>query len=300
MSKLVSSERGRTIGLDPSGPTKSVVRSDARKVLSDMMSGADSANKMQSIMDKIALLPDKEKKLAVQSLQAVSLEKIGNDIFGSSSTGIGGFAGIFKNTKQGNIVKLSSDDASNLMKSIDVIYGKDSNMSSVIQQTMAKLYDVGVPSTLKVNQSGSPTATLTQQSNEIRDSISTFILLTAGYMNPTAAMLRRLTSVPINEAEKTMQEVAKNTLALIVAEPKSFAKLLDEHIRNPSLFKSGTSKSIKELVKLASTTAKFEIRVIEEDDPEGFAKVFDKDLVDMWSSIGYSAADNVSPEPVAQ
>tara|TARA_R110002153_G_scaffold7967_1_gene35070 strand:+ start:1853 stop:5542 length:3690 start_codon:yes stop_codon:yes gene_type:complete len=300
LSKLVSSERGRTIGLDPSGPTKSVARSDARKVISDMMSGADSANKMQSIMDKIALLPDNEKKLAVQSLQAVSLEKIGNDIFGSSSTGIGGFTGIFKNTKQGNIVKLSSDDASNLMKSIDVIYGKDSNMSSVIQQTMAKLYDVGVPSTLKVNQSGSPTATLTQQSNEIRDSISTFILLTAGYMNPTAAMLRRLTSVPINEAEKTMQEVAKNTLALIVAEPKSFANLLDEHIRNPSLFKRGRNKSIKELIKLASTTAKFEIRVIEEDDPEGFAKVFDKDLVDMWSSIGYSAADNVSPEPVAQ
>ena len=173
-------------------------------------------------------------------------------------------------------------------------------MSSVIQQTMAKLYDVGVPSTLKVNQSGSPTATLTQQSNEIRDSVSTFILLTAGYMNPTAAMLRRLTSVPINEAEKTMQEVAKNTLALIVAEPKQFAKLLDEHVRNPSLFKSGRNKSIKELIKLASTTAKFEIRVIEEDDPEGFAKVFDKDLVDMWSSIGYSAADTASPEQVTQ
>ena len=69
---------------------------------------------------------------------------------------------------------------------------------------------------------------------------------------------------------------------------------------NPSLFKSGTNKSIKELIKLASTTAKFEIRVIEEDDPEGFAKVFDKDLVDMWSSIGYSAADTASPEQVTQ
>jgi hypothetical protein len=74
---------------------------------------------------------------------------------------------------------------------------------------------------LRINQTGSPTAANTG----IRDSVSTAILFSLGYMNPKAAAARRLTSEQVERIEAAAEQSSKETVAMILAAPEQFGRL---------------------------------------------------------------------------
>ncbi len=93
--------------------------------------------------------------------------------------------------------------------------------------------------------------------------VSTGILLIAGYMNPTAAFLRRVASVPMKQLAELEREVAADTLAVIIAQPEEFANLVDALRKNQSII---TAKNLTRLaVNSAYQTGKYNIRIREEE-----------------------------------
>ena len=262
------------------------VTSSAKSVLQSIMTSKNSANRMQELVDKIDLLPDEaQKKLAREALQAVALSTVGEKIFGATGTALKTGTEARKNINIGAISKLNADDASNLFKSINVVYGNDSAMAEAVTDVVNMMYQTSLPSRLKVSQAGSDTIINAARSEDIRDAVSTAILLTAGYMNPTAAMLRRITSVPIAEAEKLQKEVAANVLAVIVSQPAKFEELLRELAKGQGVtVRKVANKLALEAVSATAAGSRYEIRVIEED---AFGKeensTMDRDMLELFS-----------------
>lgn len=280
LGKLISDQPGRPLGLDAQGPTALRPVSNARDVISSIMTGADSTNKIQTVLDRVALLEGNQKKQALEALQAVALDTVGSKLIGATPTSKGK-----KAIALGQVNKLSSDDASNLMKSIDLVFPADASenglMKESVLQTLGVLYDASIPSRMKVAQAGSDTVV----NNDIRDAVSTAILLTAGYMNPTAAMLRRLTAAPIAEKEKLQKEVAAHVLAIAVTDPKAFSKAIKQYADGSPepRFRQAMSLAINSAVR----TGRYEMRVIEQDEygQEDVRFGMDRDMQQFGSRI---------------
>jgi len=268
------------------GTGASTVTSSAKDVIQSIMTSKNSANRMQELVNKIDLLPDDaQKKLAREALQAVALNTVGEKIFGATGTALKTGTKARKNINIGAVSKLSADDTSNLFKSINVVYGNDSAMAEAVTDVVNMMYQTSLPSRLKVSQAGSDTIVNAARSEDIRDAVSTAILLTAGYMNPTAAMLRRITSVPIAEAERLQKEVAANVLAVIVSQPAKFEELLRELAKGQgTTVRKVANKLALEAVSATAAGSRYEIRVIEED---AFGKeensTMDRDMLELFS-----------------
>ena len=268
------------------GPARSTVTSSAKDKLQSIMTSANSENRMNELLGKIAQIPDEASRtLAMDALQAVSLDVLGSKIFGASMGALKSGTEARRNINLGTVARLTDDQAGNLFKSINTIYGKDSNMSDAVVGLVNMMYQTSIPSRLRVSQAGSDTIINAARNENIRDAVSTAILLTAGYMNPTAAMLRRITSVPVEQAEKLQKEVAAHVLATVVADPKKFASMLDE-------LANGRSSTADEIARtLTSSIAgesllgvRYEVRVQEEDafGEEDRGPYADRDMMQLF------------------
>ena len=282
LSTLISSTPGRAVGL--MGRTEAMPTSSARTALEAIITGKDSVNKLKELRTKIDGLPSVlEREMAMEALQAISLDTIGRKIFGSGSTGMASGTTATRAIRNANVVKLTSDEASDLMKSIDTLFPDDAGMSEAIFQTLDELFTVTLPGRIK-STPGSDTAFNTTRNQQIRDSVSTAILLTAGYMNPTAAMLRRLSEVPMKEAKKIEEDVAANVLAVIVTSPKAFSNLIKATAEGQK--QSVINALAKEAIRNTAKTTRYEIRVQESDeygqeDPAAFA---DRDMTEIFGA----------------
>jgi len=283
LSTLISSSPGRTVGL--MGRTEAMPTSSAREALETIITGKDSVNKLAELRKKIDGLPSVlEREMAMEALQAISLDTIGRKIFGVGATGLSGGTTATRSIRNNNVVKLTSDEASNLMKSIDTLYPANSEMSEAIFQTLDKLFEVTLPGRVKSSMPGSDTAFNTSRNQQIRDSVSTAILLTAGYMNPTAAMLRRIAEAPMKDAKKLEEDVAANVLAVILTSPKAFSELLKASAEGQK--QSVINRLAKEAIRNTAKTTRYEIRVQEGDeygqeDPAAFA---DRDMTEIFGA----------------
>ena len=269
----------------PGGET-SRVTSSAKQILRTIMTSNNSANRIEDLLQKINDLPDEaQRKLATNSLRAVALDTIGEQIFTSGSGSMKSGTEARRSMASGAVKKLSQDDATNLYKSLNALYGQTPEMSEAVIVLVNKMYQTSLPTRLKTSQSGSDTVIRASTNNEIRDSVSTAILLTAGYMNPTAAFLRRMTSVPVAEAEKLQKEIAAHILATVVTDPAGFEQLL-------LAARDGYSATVKEMAldyarSVGSASymgTRYEARVQEEDifGEEDIFPVLDRDILQLF------------------
>lgn len=222
VGKLISDVQGRPRGLEGKGPSRLVPRSDASAQLEKIMTGPDSVNAVRALQDQIALLPEAQRIQAQGALQAVALNSVGKKIFGATDTSVRD-----KTINLGKINKLTTNEADNLLKSFDILFGATEDqllMKEMLLETLNTLEIAAKPQRIKVSQSGSDTVINSQRINDMQDAASTGILVFAGYMNPTAALLRRMSSVPIKEAEELQKRVSAEVLNVIVTDPNSFAK----------------------------------------------------------------------------
>ena len=244
------------------------VRTDTREALVDIISRPDANNTME-LLSQINKLPVSQRDLAMTALQSVALDTIGQKVFG---TGITGFKGgdTLRNIQPSQVVKMSRQDASGLMKNLDLIFPEEAldpvtqSVREGVFTSLDVLYNAAGPTLFRDVQVGSNTALLTQVGKETRDAVSTSILVLAGYMNPTAALLRRLTASSLDDIMRVEKEVSKNVLGVVIASPKEFANLID-------LMRQRAGRDrIREAALLALRTARldgrFQIRIKEEDD----------------------------------
>lgn len=284
---LISTPRGPMLS-GASGPTASLPTSSAVPTLRSIITSADSENNINQLLSKIAVLPtEAERVMAREALQAVTLDTIGSRIFGTTSTAMKSGTETRKAINIGAISKLTADEASNLFKSINAVYGADSDMGKAITNVIGMMYQTSLPSRLRTSMAGSDTVLNAARDTSIRDSVSSAILITAGYMNPTAAMLRRIASVPIQQAEKLQKEVAAHVLGIIVTDAKAFSELLKATAggTTPTVIENA-KKIALQLVENAAAGGRYEIRVQEEDAfGEEDSGMLDRDMLQLFGGI---------------
>ena len=262
LSSLISKVNRQSGGVGPA------VRTDSREALADIISRPD-ANNTKELIAEINKLPASQKLLAQQALQSVALDTIGAKIFGSGITGFKGGKAL-RNIMPSQIVKMSREDAAGLMKNLDLIFPEEAldplsqNVREGVFNSLEILYANAGPTLFRDVQVGSNTAILTQVGKETRDAVSTSILVLAGYMNPTAAMLRRLTASSIDEVIRVEKEVTQQVLSVILTSPTEFASFVD------LMAKRATNDKIRSAATLALRTARldgrYQIRIREDDD----------------------------------
>lgn len=266
VGKLISSIPGSPRGLDGQGPSRLVPRSDAALELEKIMSGPDSVNAVRALNDRIALLPEGQRLQAQGALQAVAINSVGKKIFGATDVSVRD-----KTINLGKINKLTSNEADNLLKSFDALFGASDDqllMKDLLLEALDALEIATKPQRVKASQSGSDSIINAQRINDMRDAASTGILVFAGYMNPTAAMLRRMASMPIKEAEELQKQVTAMTLNVIVTDPNSFAKYARAYVdgQPDSVIRQIAQKGSD----LTYRTSREEMRVQEPEDPAYF------------------------------
>lgn len=266
------------------GPSKSVPTSSAQAKLISIMTSDNSANRMDELMNKIAQMPEQNRKMATEALQAVSLDAVGTRLFGASPVSLKSGTEANRNVKLPAVAKLGDNESGNLLKAMNRIYGLDSDMTESVTRLVNTMYQTSLPTRLKGSEAGSDTILNATRDSNIRDAVSTSILLTAGYMNPTAAMLRRITSVPVEEAERLQREISAHVLATVVSSPKEFERLL-------IAARDGSTPTATEIAKkIAKDTAgvsvlgtRYEFRVEEEDIfGEEDIYMYDRDMMQMF------------------
>jgi len=270
----------------PNSGVGGVSRTDSRKALSDILIRPDQRG-TQALLQKIEELPDAQALLARQALQAVALDTIGAKVFGTT---IGGFS----NGKPVKMVSpsqaakmLDPKEAQGLMNSLDLIFPANSldptaqTVREGVFQTLEKIYGTSVATNLRDVPVGSNTAVATNVAKETGDAVSTSILLLAGYMNPTAAMARRLTSAPLKEAIELEKEISKHVLAAIITSPEQFAKLIKMQQKNAQI--GLLRQAARVTLRTARLDGRYQIRIRDEED-EG--TIVGKQMKEMGMDVG--------------
>jgi len=217
------------------------------------------------------------------------LDTIGAKIFGTT---IGGFS-------KGKPVKMVSPsqaaklldpkEAQGLMNSLDLIFPANSldptaqTVREGVFKTLETIYGTSVATNLRDVPVGSNTAVATTVAKETGDAVSTSILLLAGYMNPTAAMARRLTSAPLKEAIELEKEISKHVLAAIITSPEQFAKLIKMQQQNAQV--SLLREAALTTLRTARLDGRYQIRIRDEEDDSIVGKQMKEMGIDVGGSI---------------
>ena len=240
-----------------------------KKNIQSILSNPDVSN-TKELLKQIDRLPSKtDKEFALKTVQAAALDLIGERVFGVSRL-MTKDARTVRRINASQLDKLTDGEASGLLESLDLIFKEG---DGAIQDTkMGVLYALNVlDENVSITQGrgvsiGSDTQFRTAQAKATQDAASTSILLVAGYMNPTAALLRRLASAPIQELQEIEKEVAANALAVILTEPDKFASLVDK-VRKGAKWETLAATS-KAMVNAAYLDAKYQIAIREDEMTE--------------------------------
>lgn len=214
--------------------------SNPRGTLLNMMRGNNAGNEYKSLMSQIARIPDAgERAFAEQALRATTIENITEMLF-TSTTGamvepLRASAGV----SMSNIDRILNSNGNNILDVVDTVFAGSDPIKQHYRTVLAGLATDELPDSVKFRLYGSDT----DSQLAIRDAASTGILLTLGYMNPTAAAARRLSAEFVNQAEADLKRVQKETLVNMLAYPEEFSRLTEVLMRSrePSVISQAVS-----------------------------------------------------------
>ena len=206
--------------LDETGQAKAV--SNPQKELKNLLNGTDAVGNIQALRLEIDKLNTFDKIIAEEALKNTTIRNLRENLFGSSPVGIASGDSTLLNSNLTNIQKIVAEGSDSTLAVVREVFKDDPIVAEGVTQALNSMRSSTVPSRLKVNQIGSDTAA----NNDIKDAVSTGILLVFGYMNRTAATVRRLSASEINNAQNVSKQVQIESLALILSDPIAFSNAL--------------------------------------------------------------------------
>ena len=250
VAKLIS---GNAQGATKSTPSMTVLRE---------LQGDDAGNFVDELMKRIDQLPANQQEAARQATQSMLLRQIRSLTQAATPIGVSGQ----KDVALGSLKKLTNQEASGLIDAVSRAFPDDEFMRETMMLTLGSLGDVSLASRMKVARSGSNTAA----NLGIRDSVSTGILFAFGYMNPTAAAMRRISAGQIEAMEKLGKQKQDEIIATILADPQRFADLARTiaDATDKPFWKNTISNMASDFMGSAGKTLRYEVRVDETGDED--------------------------------
>lgn len=192
-------------------------KSSPSKTVRTMLESDDAGGAIDALMREIDSLPANQIAPARAATQSMLLRTVHDIIRTSTSIAPGGK----KDVAMGALNKITNKRASGLIDAVSRAFPNNEFMKETMMATLGSLSDVSLSARMKIARSGSDTAT----NLNVRDSVSTGILFVFGYMNPTAAAMRRISATQIEAMEKLAKSEQEKIIGTILSEPEEFAEL---------------------------------------------------------------------------
>ena len=227
--------------------------------MQELTTTKDAANKTKALFKQIDAIPNElERENVRNAVQAAMMDNLRIDLFGASPTSL-----LSPDAAMGtpNLAKLrqlneNPETASNILQGLEQAFKDKPSVLEGLKIAFESLEKFEIPTRLKANKAGSDTSA----NQNVRDSVSTAILMGLGYMNPTAAAARRLTSQAVDQIEQRQKTIATETISMIMASPSKFAALAEE-LAKPSPSKDLIGRLAQELRYETIHYLKYEARV---------------------------------------
>lgn len=250
LSNFFTSVRELGIDAEPVNP---------RQVIRDVTTSKDAANKTKALFKQIDAIPDElERENVRNAVQGTMLDNLVFDIFGATPTALLSPDSIARTPNIRKLKELNTrpEAASNLLQGLEQAFKDKPEVVQGLRIALDSLEKFEIPSRLKANKAGSDTSA----NQNVRDSVSTAILMGLGYMNPTAAAARRLTAAEVARIEQRQKTIAQETMSLIMADPKKFSELAKE-LAKPTPSSDLVGMLVRELKYETAHYLKYETRV---------------------------------------
>ena len=239
--------------LDPNAPGQAI--SNPIKILNDIISGANGPSDVQALMGRINALPPGEREATMSAFQGAILRSVREQVFTATPISQGA-----TDVALGRVRAINNETANSVLQSVRMAFPDEPEVVAGLQGALDFLQQGSIPPRLRIARSGSDT----EPNRQLSQAANTTILVTLGYMNPTAATARRLVSGPVAAIERQMDETVNETMAAILSAPREFAALLKAEANNQS------PRVINEAAKLFFEAAQDGIRYQLRTDPNEF------------------------------
>jgi hypothetical protein len=201
---------------DPSRPTVNV-----QQTMDRLIGEADAGDAVEALMGQIARLPDGQREITQRAFQGAVLRSMRSRVFGATPIGMSTSTQAAVDTRVGALASITDEVRSSVLSGVRAAFPDDPAIVTGIEEALQGLGQTATPARLRIARSGSDTAA----NLGVREAVSTTILFTLGYMNPTAAAARRLTTEQVNRIEAAAAQTSKDTIAMVLAAPQEFAEL---------------------------------------------------------------------------
>lgn len=198
-----------------------VATGQPQAVVRQLLNSSNAGDRIEDLMAQIARLPEGQREATQQAFQGAILRSLRDSVFGSTPTGLSSATDATVNTRLGNLSAITGEVRSSVLSGVRAAFPDSPEVVEGIEAALTTLSETSTPSRLRFSMAGSDTAA----NVGVRDAVSTAILFSFGYMNPTAAAARRLTATQVQRIEEAASQQAVETVAAIVAAPKEFAAL---------------------------------------------------------------------------
>ncbi len=221
-----------------------------QQLINRILGEADAADSFEALRVEIKKLPIAEQQFTLEAMQGAVLRSLRHKAFGGTPISMSA-----SEVRMGSLDGINREVGNNILGGIRVMFSDKPQVVAGITEALEALYDTNVPARIKLARAGSDTPAKLNS----KDAVSTAILFSLGYMNPTAAAARRLTASQLNKIEAASKATKNDTLGIIVAAPEEFANLLRLIAKkeNPSVLKVARLR----FLHAAKDALRFELRV---------------------------------------
>ena len=232
-------------------------------VIRDILFDKQGGDRMRDLLAEVERLPVEQQGLALTALRERTSDILVDELLGSTPVNLRGDSAQY-NTMMGRLNTVINGNTADTLGTVQALYKDDPVYFESFTQVLGGLMEANITQRLKLVQAGSDTVVNASIQKDIRDSTSTGLLLLFGYMNPTAATARRLTSQQVAAAEKLADTVGRDTLVAAASNPAAFADMI-RAIRNttdPSI----RNQVVEHFGQIVSHGLGYDIRVTEDGD----------------------------------
>jgi hypothetical protein len=201
---------------DPSRPTANV-----QQTVDSILGENDAGDAVTALMSEIRRLPDGEREITERAFQGAVLRSLRSRVFGATPIGMATSTQAAVDTRIGALASITDEVRSSVLSGVRSAFPDDPDIVTGIEEALSGLASTTTPARLRIARSGSDTAA----NLGVREAVSTTILFSLGYMNPSAAAARRLTAEQVNRIETAAAQTSKDTIAMVLAAPREFAEL---------------------------------------------------------------------------
>lgn len=207
--------------LNPNNPARAT--SQPTQAINSILTGANAQDNIEALMQQVDRLPEGQREIARGAVQATVLRSLREKIYTNTpiSSATGG-RGASTDVRLSNVSFITAEQSNSILGGVRAAFPDSPETVAGIEAALEFLQDSSGNTRVRLATVGSPTAV----NIGLKESVSTAILFSLGYMNPTAAAARRLTTAQVEAVNEAAKRTSERTVATILANPVEFGRIL--------------------------------------------------------------------------